>query len=193
MNKFFAWAKEHPAATAAIVLIGGVVFYLIFRGSGSSSGSGVAQLAQTQAAATSQANQLNAQLQAQTEQTQAQLAAQQLQVQAQAQAQQDTIAGQVIGEQLSLQPQLQGQQLQAELLNEQLANQYALASSLGPLAQQQIGKGGSLETAGLNELGLLLGQGAVGGLNNLPGGTGHTSTGFTLNIPNVGGFGVSGL
>lgn len=190
MNKIFSWAKAHPAATAAIVLIGGVIFYLILRGQGSGATSGVAQLAQTQAATQAQTDQLNAQLSAQTQQTQAQLQAQEIQASTQAQAQQDTIAGQVISEQLSLQPQLQGQELQAELLKEQLANQSELQASLTPLEQQalNISKMGNRATTGQNELALLLQE---GGSVVVP--PPNPGAGFTLNIPGVGGLGVTGL
>ena len=193
MGKITAWAKEHPAMAGAVALVAGVIFYMIFKGGGGSGGGGVAQLAQTQAAAQAQANQTNAQLSAQTEQVQAQLTAQEINAQAQTQAQQDQIAGQVIGEQLSLSPQLQGQQLQYQLLQEQITNQNNLATQLAPMAVNQIGKGGSLETAGLNELALLEGQ-QMQGLSNLPGGAGHSyQPGFSLSIPGFGSGSVSGL
>jgi hypothetical protein len=164
------WLKKHPYAAAGAILVGIIVIYLVLRKGGGSSTSGLGSAIAAQNQGQLQMAQLNAQLSAQSQQTQAQLAAQELQTQAQTQAQQDAIAGQVATEILPI-------QAEAPLYQLELQNEFTQQQEMLPLEQQaigQVGKGGSLETAGLNELEILASEGAVpgiGGLNNLPGGT----------------------
>lgn len=168
------WLKKHKYAAAAGILVVLVILYVLLKRSGQSSSSGLGGALATQSAGQLQMAQLNAQLSAQSQQTQAQLAAQEFQTQSQTQAQQDALAAQLASQILPI-------QAEAPIYEQELA-QRANLLPLEITAQKQIGRGGSLETAGLNELEILLSEGSVpgvGGLNNLPGGLGRPSAGQT--------------
>lgn len=148
------WLKKHPKAAAAAIIGALLVFYLLFRNSSASSGGGLTGAIASQNQGQEQMAQLNAQLSAQSEQTQASLAAQENATQAQEQEQQTQLVGQLAG---TLIPQ----QLQSNIYEQELAAQAHEQANLLPLeitAQQQIGKGGSLEGTGADELALLLGE-----------------------------------
>lgn len=149
----FEWLKKHPYAAAGGALALLVIFVLVLRRSGSSGGgldSAITQQNQGQL----QMAQLNAQLSSQSDQTQAELASQEFSTQAQEQENQDQLAANVAA---TIIPQ----QLESNLYENQIAAAEAEQTQLLPLeeeAQGQIGKGGSLEGTGVDELALLLGE-----------------------------------
>ena len=166
MQKALEYLKHHPAAAGAAILGALVFVYLIFRHAGSS-GSGIAGLAASQQAGQLQLAQTNAQLSAQQDQTNAQLAGQEFAAQIQEQESRDQLVA-------SLGSQVIPIQLESQLYEQELLAAEKQQQNLLPLESQaigQVGKGGSLETAGINELSLLLNQGPAGGFNNLPGGS----------------------
>lgn len=148
------WLKKHKYAAAAGILVVLVILYLLLKRGGQSSGGGLAGAISAQNQGQLQMAQLNAQLSAQSEQTQAQLAAQEFQTESQTQAQRDALAAQLAGQILPI-------QAETPIYEQELKQQFAQQQALIPLeitAQKQIGRGGSLETAGAEELALLLGQ-----------------------------------
>lgn len=179
------WLKKHPYAAAGGGLALLVIFYLLYRHSSSSSGSGLSGAIAQQNQGQLQMAQLNAQLDSQSSQTQAQLAAQEYATQAQEQMQQTQLVGQLAG--TLIPAQMNSNLYEQELLAQE--HQQAAMLPLEQTAMGQVGQGGSLETAGLNELSLLSGQGMAGGLSNLPGGN-HPAANPGLNMF-LGGLGTS--
>lgn len=146
------WFQEHKGATVAIFIGGAIVLYLLLRGSSgaSSGGSSITGLAQTQAQLQAQESQTAAQEQAATIQAQASQNTAEIQANAGVQGNQDVIAGDIISEQLQNEAYTEGLQAEEETNNSLLP--------LEKTAINQVGKGGSLEASGVNELALLLGE-----------------------------------
>ncbi|MDE2104367.1 MAG: hypothetical protein KGL39_44425 [Patescibacteria group bacterium] len=166
------WIKEHPYAAGAVIIGGGLLLYLITRGSGAASSSSPSlQLADLTASANLQQSQLAGQQQAQQLAAQVQAAGQQ----ASLQAQQDQIIGGVVSQAVAGEQQLQGTGIQSALLQAELAaqnNQDTLMSNL--YGQQLANQGvavtnllhGPQNTTTANELALVLNQGNIGSLNS---------------------------
>jgi hypothetical protein len=176
-----AWIKEHKAATAAIIIGGVGILYVLSSSGGGSSGSGssAAQIAALNA------NAQQAEAQAQAQQNAAQIAAnaQTQQVNASVQANEDTIAGQIAETQIAADVQEQGQGIQGsvfeDLLNtgeaEQLSqnqltgtalnDQYAAIQEAEGSLSKEAGEG-QLIQANTNIIAQLEGQGNVGSYNS---------------------------
>lgn len=184
------WLKKHKAAAIGGGVLALLVIYMLFRnssGSSSSLGSAIAQQNQGQL----QMAELNAQESAASTQTQAQLAATEYSTQAQEQEQQDQLAGQLVGTIVPGQEQtsIYNNEISAE--EQAYGEQLGYAESLLPLeetAQGQIGKGGSLEGTGVDELALLLGEGSSAQFPVY--GQASTSKGFGAGVQLPGGIGI---
>lgn len=154
------WLKKHKAAAigGGVALL--VVIYLLFRNnanSGSSLGSAIAQQNQGQL----QMAELNAQESASSTQAQAQLAASEYSTQAQEQEAQDQTVG-------SLASEIVPQQLESGIYAQEIAAQEQEQESLIPLENEalSISKQGNRAVTGVNELGLLLGEGSIPSFNS---------------------------
>jgi hypothetical protein len=176
-----AWVKEHKAATAAIVIGGVGVLYLLTRGGGGSSG-GSADAASQIAELNANAQQVDAQVQAQQNEAQIQANAANEQVQASVQANQDTIAGQVAETAIAAQAQDYGEGVQGQVFNELIStgeqeqiaqdqltgtalnDQYGAINNITSNLPKEAGKG-QIISAGTNIIAELENQGNVGSYN----------------------------
>lgn len=153
------WLKKHKAAAIAGGVVALLVLYVLFRNSSSSSNSLNSAIAQ-QNQGQEQMAELNAQESAQEEQTQAELAGQEYQTQASVQEEQDQTAG-------ALASQIIPDQLEESLYGEEIGAQEQEQENLLPDINEalQISTQGNRAVTGVNELGLLLGEGSVGSFN----------------------------
>lgn len=181
------WLKKHKYAAAAggaVLLLLLVVMFRRNASSGSSLGSAITAQNQDQL----QMAQLNAQLSSQSEQTQAQLAATEYQTQAQEEEQQTGVVGSILGNVLPI-------QYENQVYGEELAAEQQEQTQLLPLeetAQQQIGRGGSLEGTGADELALLLGEASAAQYPVYGQASTSKGFGFGLTLPNNIGVGLFG-
>jgi hypothetical protein len=176
-----SWIKEHKAATAAIVIGGVGILYLLSSGSGGSGGSGdsASQIAELNANAQAQ----QASVQAQQNEAQIQANAQTEQTEASVQANQDTIAGQVAETAIAAQSTNYGTGVQGDILEdlintgeqeqvsqnqlsgEALNDQFAVVNQASSAISTESGKKNLIQ-ANENTIATALGEGNVGSYNS---------------------------